>query len=63
MVLEFLTENDALNAFTFHEQDVFKRLKEHPLFVKIEKQYTPIKGESIFSIGYDSGLESTRIRR
>ena len=63
MVLEFLSEADALNAFTFHGQDVFKRLREHPLFVEIEKEYTPIKGESIFSIGYNSGLENHYVTR
>lgn len=63
MVLEFLSEVDALTAFTFHGQDIFKRLREHPLFVEIEKQYTHIKGESIFSISYDSGLENRYVTR
>ena len=37
MVLEFLSEADASSAFTFNDQSVFKRIREHPLFIDINQ--------------------------
>lgn len=61
MVLEFLSEVDALTAFTFHEQDVFKRLREHPLFIDIEIH--TCLNEKMIMLVYDSGLYEQRITR
>ena len=61
MVLEFLSEADAISAFTFNDQSVFKRIKEHPLFINIEIHRTP--NEKIIMVIYDSGLYEQCVAR
>lgn len=61
MVLEFLNENDAISAFTFNDQSIFKRIREHPLFINIEIHRTP--NEKIIMVIYDSGLYEQCVAR
>ena len=61
MVLEFLSEADASSAFTFNDQSVFKRIREHPLFVDIEIH--KCLNEKMIMVVYDSGLYEQRITR
>lgn len=61
MVLEFLSEADASSAFTFNDKDIFKRIREHPLFINIEIHRNP--NEKIIMVIYDSGLYEQRITR
>lgn len=61
MVLEFLSEADASSAFTFNDQSVFKRIKEHPLFIDIEIH--TCFNEKMIMVVYDSGLYEQCITR
>lgn len=61
MVLEFLSEADASSAFTFNDQSVFKRIREHPLFIDIEIH--KCLNEKMIMVVYDSGLYEQRITR
>lgn len=61
MVLEFLSEADATSAFTFNDQSIFERIREHPLFIDIEIHRNP--NEKIIMVIYDSGLEEQRVSR
>lgn len=61
MVLEFLSEADAISAFTFSDQSVFKRIREHPLFINIEIHRNP--NEKIIMVIYDSGLYEQCVAR
>ena len=61
MVLEFLSEADASSAFTFSDQSVFKRIREHPLFINIEIHRNP--NEKIIMVIYDSGLYEQCVSR
>lgn len=61
MVLEFLSEADASSAFTFNDKDIFKRLKDHPLFINIEIHRNP--NEKIIMVIYDSGLYEQCVAR
>lgn len=61
MVLEFLNEADASSAFTFNDQSVFKRIREHPLFINIEIHRNP--SEKIIMVIYDSGLYEQCVAR
>lgn len=61
MVLEFLSEADAISAFTFNDKDIFKRIREHPLFINIEIHRNP--NEKIIMVIYDSGLYEQCVAR
>ena len=61
MVLEFLSEADAISAFTFNDKDIFKRIRKHPLFIDIEIHRNP--NEKIIMVIYDSGLEEQCVSR
>lgn len=61
MVLEFLTEADAISAFTFNDKDIFKRIRKHPLFIDIEIHRNP--NEKIIMVIYDSGLYEQCVSR
>lgn len=61
MVLEFLSEADASLAFTFNDKDIFKRIREHPLFINIEIHRNP--NEKIIMVIYDSGLYEQCVAR
>lgn len=61
MVLEFLSEADASSAFTFNDKDIFKRIREHPLFINIEIHRNP--NEKIIMVIYDSGLYEQCVAR
>lgn len=61
MVLEFLNEADAISAFTFNDKDIFKRIREHPLFIDIEIHICP--NEKIIMVIYDSGLYEQCVAR
>lgn len=61
MVLEFLSEADASSAFKINDQSVFKRIREHPLFINIEIHTCP--NEKMIMVVYDSGLYEQRITR
>lgn len=61
MVLEFLSEADASSAFTFNDQSIFKRIREHPLFINIEIHRNP--NEKIIMVIYDSGLYEQCVAR
>lgn len=73
MILEFLSEVDAISAFDFSEENLNK-FSEHPLFINIEIHRYPLpesfKGtvdlhKNIFDIfvSYNSGIENINVKR